>query len=297
MIQITSNLVAMSIRTLFCINIISLLLSGCVAIPQHHSVAGQYHESGSINTDCFGKDILSRAHASTGQNDGLNSRGFVLLNWNSYKGVTEEWQEDLEGLSSSSDLLVLQEAYLTDHLQNRLTRQFHWDIARAFAYNDIYTGVLTASRIKPDFLCSFRVLEPLGRTPKTVLITRYPLSDTDKTLLLANIHMVNFTLNISAYRGQLEKIVQVVEQHRGPLIITGDFNSWNKKRMDLLKNNMQELGMRAVAFDKDHRVSFMGRKVDHIYYRKLIPLQAFTEKVSTSDHNPMLVTFRLAGDK
>jgi endonuclease/exonuclease/phosphatase (EEP) superfamily protein YafD len=40
----------------------------------------------------------------------------------------------------------------------------------------------------------------------------------------------------------------------------------------------------------------MGQRVDHIFYRKLVPLEALTEKVRTSDHNPMLVTFRLADD-
>ena len=284
------------IRILFSIIIVSLLFSSCVAIPEQHSVVGKYYESGKDNTDCFVKDAISVKDRKTTELDAeLNSRRFMLLNWNSYKGATDEWQEDLDGLSSSSDLVVLQEAYLTDNLQNRLAGQFHWDIARAFSFKDIYTGVLTASRIRPDFLCSFRVVEPLGRTPKTVLITRYPLSETDETLLLVNIHMVNFTLDISAYRDQLEKIVQVVEQHRGPLIIAGDFNSWNKIRMDVLKETMQDLGMSAVAFEKDHRVSFMGRKVDHIFYRKLIPLHAQIEKVTTSDHNPMLVTFQLAG--
>ena len=40
----------------------------------------------------------------------------------------------------------------------------------------------------------------------------------------------------------------------------------------------------------------MGQRLDHIFYRKLVPLEALTEKVTTSDHNPMLVTFRLADD-
>lgn len=289
----------MFIRTLTSIFIISLLFSGCVAIPEHHSVAGKYHESDSINTDCFGKNnILSSTNESTDQNDELNSQGFVLLNWNSHKGNSKTWQEDFEWLSSDSDLLVLQEGYLTEYLQEQLNKKhYHWDIARAFAYNDIYAGVMTASFVKPDFLCSFRVVEPLSGIPKTVLITRYTLSDSEETLLVANVHMINFSHSISSYRVQLEKTLHIVTQHRGPLIIAGDFNTWSEKRMKVLQNAMQELGAKAVAFEKDNRVSFMGLKVDHIFYRKLIPLNAFTEKVTTSDHNPMLVTFKLAEDE
>ena len=200
-------------------------------------------------------------------------------------------------MSSESDLLVLQEGYLTQYLQEQLNeKHYHWDIARAFAYNDIYAGVMTGSTVKPDFLCSFRVVESLSGIPKTVLITRYTLSDSEETLLLANIHMINFSLDLSAYRAQLEKVAEVVDHHRGPLIIAGDFNSWGKERLRILTDIMQELGLRAVTFETDHRATFMGQRVDYIFYRQLVPLEALTEKVMTSDHNPMLVTFRLADD-
>jgi endonuclease/exonuclease/phosphatase (EEP) superfamily protein YafD len=66
--------------------------------------------------------------------------------------------------------------------------------------------------------------------------------------------------------------------------------------MRVLTDITQELGAKEVVFETDHRTTFMGRQVDHIFYRKLVPIKALTEKVTTSDHNPMLVTFRLADD-
>jgi endonuclease/exonuclease/phosphatase (EEP) superfamily protein YafD len=278
--------------TLFHIIATGLLLAACVRIPEQHGTAGNYNGPGASNTECFSEDTILayRTPAAVQQIGRLNSQGFRVLNWNSYKGSSKIWQEDLERLSSLSDLVLLQEGYLTDDLQ------YNWDIATAFAYNDIYAGVLTASRIKPDFLCSFRVPEPLSGIPKTVLVTRYPLSGTDEYLVIANIHMINFALDPSAYRAQLEKTAEVISQHRGPLIITGDFNSWNTERMQILADIIQELGAQEVVFDTDHRATFMGQQVDHIFYRKLVPLEALTEKVRTSDHNPMLVTFRLADD-
>ncbi len=287
-------------RTLLCIAAIGLLLAGCVKIPEHHGTVGKYNELHDINTMCPGKDsILPLSTAGVPQKiNELDSRSFRVLNWNSYKGSIKGWQEDLERLGRQSDLVVLQEGYLTDDLQKLLNnKKYNWDIANAFTYYDIYTGVLTASRVKPDFLCSFRVLEPLSGIPKTVLITRYPLSGTDNSLLLANIHMINVSLNISAYRAQLEQIAEVLSQHRGPLLIAGDFNSWSRERMRILNDITQELGTETVTFDTDHRVTFMGQQVDHIYYRQLVPIAALTEKVKTSDHNPMLVTFRLADDE
>jgi endonuclease/exonuclease/phosphatase (EEP) superfamily protein YafD len=285
--------------SLYYIFAIGLLLAGCVGIADPSGTAGHYNQSGDVNTECSSADRTLAQHipSATMQTEALNSLNFRVLNWNSYKGRTTVWQEDLERLSSLSDLVILQEGYLTDELQDLLNRkQYSWDIAKAFTYKDIHTGVLTASRVKPDFLCSFREPEPLSRIPKTVLITRYPLSDTDEYLVIANIHMINFSVNLADYRTQLEKAVEVISQHRGPLIISGDFNSWNKARMRVLTDITQELGAKEVIFDTDHRATFMGQRLDHIFYRKLVPLEALTEKVTTSDHNPMLVTFRLADD-
>jgi len=286
-------------NSLFSIFAIGLLLAGCFSIPERHGTAGHYNESGAYNTECFADDTTLRPNISRSpqQINALNSQGFSVLNWNSYKGRNTLWKEDLERLISHSDVVVLQEGYLTDGLQLLLSKnQYNWDIAKAFTFNDVYTGVLTASRVKPDFLCSFRMPEPLSGIPKTVLITRYPLSGTDEYLVVANIHMINFSLGLADYQAQLKKTADALSQHRGPLIITGDFNSWSRERMQILAEIMQKLGAKEVVFSMDHRTTFLGKQVDHIYYRKLVPLDAVTEKVTTSDHNPMLVTFRLSND-
>jgi endonuclease/exonuclease/phosphatase (EEP) superfamily protein YafD len=289
----------MAKRSLFSIIVIGLLLAACVSIPDRHGTLGKYNESGALNTECFYKDSTLPFHesAATRRTAELNSRSFRLLNWNIHKESNKAWQDDLERLISQSDLVVLQEGYLTDDLQNLLNKkQYNWDIAKAFTYNDNYTGVLTGSRTKPDYLCSFRVPEPLSGMPKTALITRYPLSGTSASLVMVNIHMINFSFDLSAYRAQLEKIVAVISEHRGPLIIAGDFNTWNAERLRILTEITQELGAIPVAFETDHRVTYMGQRVDHIFYRQLVPLETLTENVTTSDHNPMLVTFRLAED-
>jgi endonuclease/exonuclease/phosphatase (EEP) superfamily protein YafD len=290
-------IINMAKHTLFNIITLGLLLASCVRIPDQPGTSGHHQES--IIAECFTKEstLPCETPAASQQMDALNSRSFRVLNWNSYKGSNKLWQKDLERLSRLSDVVVLQEGYLTDDLRALLNnRLYNWDLAKAYTYNDIYTGVLTASRVKPDFLCSFRAPEPLSGIPKTVLITRYPLSGTDESLVIVNIHMINFSLDLEAYRAQLEKAVAVISQHQGPLIISGDFNSWNTGRMRILADIAQELGAKEVVFDTDHRATFMGQRVDHIFYRKLVPLEALTEKVSTSDHNPMLVTFRVADD-
>jgi endonuclease/exonuclease/phosphatase (EEP) superfamily protein YafD len=287
-------------RNLCSVIVILLLLAGCVKIPERHNTLGTYNELNDFNTECLWNDkFLSYfPRAAPSAIDELNSLNFTILNWNIHKGSSNLWLGDFERLSTQVDLMALQEGYLTHNLVDLLDRkQYHWDIAKAFTYNDIYSGVLTASRVKPDFLCSFRFPEPLSGIPKTVLMSRYPLSDTNESLLLVNIHMINISFDIDAYRAQIEKISDLLTLHNGPLILAGDFNTFSSGRIRILDELAAQLDLTAVAFETDNRALFMGQAVDHIYYRQLVPLQAVAEKVTTSDHNPMMVTFKLTEDE
>ena len=53
----------------------------------------------------------------------------------------------------------------------------------------------------------------------------------------------------------------------------------------------QSLELTAVTFENDNRVKFLGNKLDHIYVRGLHAIDANTEIVDTSDHNPMTAVF------
>ena len=288
----------MSKRNIIVIILIAwIALSGCVKVPEQPVVYGGYGYEAAQEVDCFdemGTLIVGEAPSANSSAE-LNSQAFRVLNWNSYKGNRKGWEEDLERLGGESDIIVLQEGFLTESLQDLLQlQQFRWDIASAFTYYDVHTGVLTASRVEPESLCSFMVMEPISGLPKTVLVTSYPLSDSEKKLLVVNLHMINFTLDSTVYRSQLETVAQVLQQHDGPFIMAGDFNSWSDKRMSILTEITEQLLANQLTFRDDKRTSFMGNVVDHIYYRGLVPIDSLTEEVSTSDHNPMLVTFRLA---
>ncbi|MDW7773031.1 MAG: endonuclease/exonuclease/phosphatase family protein [Desulfobulbaceae bacterium] len=276
------------------------LLAGCISIPEKHGTLGHYQVAAPATGDSFCSGLPGSGEEKMSP-DGpgmLNPQQFILMNWNSYKGKGKQWQDDLDRLISGGDIVTLQEGYLTAQLQEELQQQnFYWDIAAAFLLKNIPSGVLTASRVKPDYLCSFRVKERLTGIPKTVLVTRYPLAERDDKLLLVNVHMVNLSFDISAYSRQLEKMVAVLSEHQGPMIISGDFNSWSKKRAALLASFADELNLNMVQFQDDNRSLFFGRPVDYVFYRGLVPQATVADEVTTSDHNPMLVTFSLANEK
>jgi endonuclease/exonuclease/phosphatase (EEP) superfamily protein YafD len=245
------------------------------------------------------RQAQSRSHTVFGQGiEAMNSSDFSLLNWNLQKGNTKGWQEDLMRLSKETDLLLIQEAYLSEKLRLLLKNgQYHWDLVEAFTYNGAKAGVLTASRIEPDLVCPLRALDPLLGVPKTMLTTRYPLSETHQWLLVANIHMINFTLGTLEFRDQLNRLVTRLEKHTGPLIISGDFNTWSPQRMVIVDIIADRLGLKPLRFKENNLREVFGLIVDHIYYRELEPIGRNVVKVKSSDHNPMLVRFKLNHDE
>lgn len=277
--------------------LLGVMSAGCVKVPEAHFTISHYDSRTTVNDDCGCDKPV--AHESgplpASQAAGLDPLGFTVVNWNTHKGRKTGWDRDLTQLILPGDVILLQEGHLTPQLRDLLrTHDFNLDLATAFTWNEAETGVLTAARIKPDFLCSFREKEPIGSIPKTVLITRYPLAGTNTSLLVANVHMVNFSIELSAYRRQLEKTEEILARHRGPVILSGDLNTWNDRRMAVVADIAEKLNMKPVGFADDHRSSFMGQRVDHIYYRGLVPVASTTTRVTSSDHNPMQVTFMLA---
>ena len=152
---------------------------------------------------------------------------------------------------------------------------------------------MTLSAIDPITQCSFVSTEPFLRTPKATNITQFGLTGRSETLIVVNMHAVNFSLGLKSYRGQFDEVRQALAKHAGPIILSGDLNTWRSGRLAVVTELAEDLGLVPVAFDVDNRVSRFGRHLDHIYVRGLTPVASSTEIVSTSDHNPMSATFRL----
>lgn len=154
-------------------------------------------------------------------------------------------------------------------------------------------GVVTASSsiITPtrQFLTQSR--EFGWTTHKTALITQHLLSN-NQTLTHVNIHAINFVTNTTFYR-ELNKVWQYLEHVSGPIILSGDFNTWNAKRALNLMNAVDKLHLKTVAFPDHKPIKTMLRHpIDFIFYRDLILKESEAIPIKTiSDHNPILATF------
>jgi endonuclease/exonuclease/phosphatase (EEP) superfamily protein YafD len=197
-------------------------------------------------------------------------------------------------LSLGADIILLQEAYLTDALQEILQeKNLYWNFNSAFKYKGVETGVLTASILPPLYSCGLRTPEPIIRVPKTILINTYEITGSSTPLLVANIHGINITLGTGSFKKQMNELQKILEQHCGPIILAGDFNNWSKARTAIMSELVRSISLQVLTFDDEQRITFFGTPVDHILYRGLNPVDYKVSPLTSSDHYPISVTFRL----
>jgi endonuclease/exonuclease/phosphatase (EEP) superfamily protein YafD len=271
--------------------IASLTLTACVSVDsKREDVSNALHdvkepESCQAITVVNNKDIHEQ---------GLNPENIALLNWNLYKGNNDGWQKDLSSFAQSHDVMTIQEAYLDDELSGLLqTNNFNWTMNTAFHLNGTAAGVMTVANSKAIQSCGFQNIEPIIRVPKATLVSYYNIDGHDRKLLVANIHGINFTLGVTAYQEQLAQLFDSIQHHDGPMIVAGDFNTWSDDRMAEVMQLVEKLSMSSLEYRVNNKTHVFGNAIDHVFYRQLQPVSKKVWQVSSSDHNPISVTFKL----
>lgn len=246
-----------------------------------------------------------------------------LLNWNIAKrNHRENFQRELGAIARvhTPQLFFFQEARLDlqtpdplfgqgQQLSHNLSPSLA-DLTWHFAPNLIAAGgrhgfgVLTAAHAYNLSHCMVQSLhrEPLLATPKVALIAEYRLAGVEQTLLTINIHGINFVRS-HKFDAQLKQIEEAIAHHPGPIIFAGDFNTWRSQRMVLLEASMARLGLGRVDFavdcDRQLKRFLKSDPLDHVFYRGLELVAEETRVLGTavsSDHKPMVVTFRMNPD-
>jgi endonuclease/exonuclease/phosphatase (EEP) superfamily protein YafD len=277
--------------------VIALLVAGCVSITAQPR-ALLLRDDGSVQVQTLScPHAIERMLAATPgvARHGLDPHAIRVLTWNIHKQSDPGWQRDLRTFGDRTDLLLLQESVLDAPLRNVIdAERFRWVMASSFLASGIDIGVLTAARIPAVANCTERVVEPLLRIPKSAVISWFPLAGRRDTLAVVNVHAINFSLSLAAYRAQLHAIGDALAQHRGPIIVAGDLNTWTDERVDAVRALALRLHLSEVPFVADRRSVFFGHELDHVYTRDLTPLASSVTVVTSSDHNPVAVTLRVA---
>ncbi len=219
---------------------------------------------------------------------------FTLVTWNIYKGKKEGLYQDLKNIAQASDFVLLQEFSLNSSQQKLMASlpETHWAFAKSFEDSGGWTGVATMSSGRP--LASIPVrspgAEPLVGTPKMSLITKY--STNAGELWIVNLHGLNFDITHVDFEEQIDDVVARLQDHQGPLIFAGDFNTWSSSRMEYLMAKTHGLGLRRA--DLESPMGLFSATLDHIFYRG-VQLVDWTvmEDVESSDHVPLKVKFTM----
>ena len=220
-----------------------------------------------------------------------------LLTWNVHKENAQlRFKERLEYLVQCYDLnlFAFQEVRL-DLLKN--SRFFGYESASVenIAFAKRRFGLLSASSfpILDARHKSSRFREFYIATKKLALLTQHKIKG-GGSLYLLNLHVINFVAN-SVFKRELRTFLELLFSLDAPIIVAGDFNTWNAKRIELFKELTNESGLMHCRVEKPHHVkSYNAHPLDHILYKGLRLERAFAiETPDISDHNPIVAHFTL----
>lgn len=224
--------------------------------------------------------------------EALNPNHIEVLCWNIAKGRHPSWQHDLDHLSRRVDLALLQEAKL-EHAMHQTIPDCCWAFAPGYSRLNHTTGVLTAARAQTVNRRLHAHREPFTRLPKAALVTEYRLAGRSDSLMVANVHAINFEPGTVHFRRQLHAVASALGEHEGPLLVCGDFNTWRQKRVLIVHELIQALGLAPLGFEQDLRRSAFGFALDHVFFRGLEATSGTVTRVMTSDHNPINAVLRV----
>jgi endonuclease/exonuclease/phosphatase (EEP) superfamily protein YafD len=225
--------------------------------------------------------------------------------WNTFKGKRERYYDVLSAEASNAELILLQEFRHDPQLESSHREIFAGrdaDMAVSFytrPNQEAPTGVCTVSRVRSIrtlFLLS-RYLEPVTKTPKMAICTYYPIDHPDcipeESLLVLNSHGINFRLR-RPFLDQMLQFEAQLRHHAGPIVLVGDFNTWEKGRVRILEAVARSIGLTHVHFPRGIK-SVRGHELDRVYVRGGRPIeQRVVVNRGASDHS--LLSFKFVLD-
>lgn len=221
--------------------------------------------------------------------------------WNTFKGRRERYYDVLSAHTRHADLILLQEFWHDPTLEAAhrdllAERDAHLAVSFYMRPNQkAPTGVCTVSgirAIKIQLVLS-RYFEPVTRTPKTAICSYYPIDRPDcphdQGLLVLNSHGINFRLR-RPFLDQMLQFEAQLQHHAGPIILVGDFNTWENGRVRILEAVARRLGLVHIRFPTG--IKAIGRhELDRVYVRGgVVEQQRVIMDRAASDHS--LLAFR-----
>ncbi len=239
------------------------------------------------------------------------AQDLCIVSWNVHKLQHDGVHGELEALVADQrvDFLLLQEARACTPVPPGMGGH-HALSFRSGMLERTDEGVMTVGLVPP--LRAHRVRskqrELLVLTPKAALISFFQVAGRGE-LCIVNLHGLNFDPTGAQLARQLDGLRERIASFEGPLIIAGDFNTWNHARMDVVKDLTDTLDLIEVKPDEeggktgDLPEGILGRAVgfapdlwlDRIFVRGFAPIEvSWRPEYQASDHVPILARLRWA---
>jgi len=221
---------------------------------------------------------------------------FSLLSWNVHKEMGRAaFDKTFRALleTATPELILLQEAKLDTNTPGYFPG---YNVSAAINIDLRYRqfGVLTAAKSPFHDTVGLKTnrREMHFATRKSLLITTHPFEDGSE-LTAVNLHAINF-VSSTVFVEEIDRLRTLLQSRGGPLVVTGDFNTWSRKRMEYLGEFAHSIDLIPAAFINDHHIKQrFSKPLDHLYYRGLTLIAAeAVDTAKVSDHNPILATFR-----
>ena len=257
-----------------------------------------------LTISCRGTGATQVAEFS--EQDQFLPASITVVNWNIQKGRHPQFLKDLKLLLEQEvpDIVFLQEVTADLFEPEQMGGYF----AESWSYpwpGGEASGVMTLSRIPPVWIQSvpskYREFGVIA--PKVSLVTEYPLLN-GENLLAINVHLMNFERwSIKKLKHQLEDLKAIMASHSGPIVMAGDFNTWNQKRLQLVKEITHDIKLKEVTdfphgrTTGDTQSEFWNEvlgveknlPLDRIFFLNFKPTSARVLSYDTSDHKPIVV--------
>ncbi|TWX71382.1 endonuclease/exonuclease/phosphatase family protein [Colwellia sp. C1TZA3] len=221
-----------------------------------------------------------------------------ILMWNVFKCRKKGWQDDFITLMRDKNLILLQEAIINSPFDShfKASLQHQWIMARSFKNirTNIETGVKTGSTVaaQTHYCSASEHSEPISKTKKMLLASVYPLHTFGQSLLVVNAHIINF-VTFQKFKTHLDQVFQTLEHHDGPILIAGDFNTWNSKRLKYFNQLTTLFSLEEVKMNRQPRLKHLFQHLDHIYCRGLMVVDAHVHThIHSSDHYPISLSLQ-----
>ncbi len=212
--------------------------------------------------------------------------------WNICKGAGGiSFEHDFTYLLRSNDLFLVQEALLSTHSIQKYHDQ-GVEVIHAASYkraDGLRDGVMTMAKIKAlgahrRILCKTK--EPLLKTPKVALVSFYESKLFPEPLMVVNIH-ATLIRTVQGAREELEHLLENLPSHNGPAVIAGDFNTFTKTYLHMVKTTLFKAGFNYVPFSNEMRTTTAA--LDQVFVKNVSVVKSqINYDIQSSDHFPIL---------